>query len=168
MRIEALEPMRVARFRATGKEPEHVSIGYVKRWLLDQRIRNPESVRIFGFDVEVSKADQKLGYRGYEAWASVPARVRPSGGVRIGHMPGGLYAVLRVRDALVDPYARIPTSWQRLATWVERSRDFRLTEGLCLEEEVREGGHLHLDLFAPVAPVPRPRARPRRPQRSPA
>ena len=149
--------MRVACFQAVGKEPEHVSLGYLKSWLLGQRLRDPAALRIFGFDVEVTPADRDRGYRGYEAWASVPDGVRPSGGVRIRRVLGGLYAVLRVPDALVDPYARIPTSWKRLATWVERSHNVRLTEGLCLEEENRRSGSIHLDLFLPVARIPRAR-----------
>ncbi len=156
VRIETLEPVRVARFRAFGKEPEHVSTGYLKRWLLDQRIRDPEGVRIFGFDLETSPAEHKRGIRGYEAMATVPANVRPSEGVRIGRVPGALYAVMRVQDALADPYARIPAGWARLADWVKRSREYRLTEGLCMEEHVQGVGTMHLDLFVPVAPVARP------------
>lgn len=63
VRIVSLEPMRVARFLAKGKEPEHLATGYMKRWLLDQRLRHPEAVRIFGFDVEVSDADRKRAIR---------------------------------------------------------------------------------------------------------
>ncbi len=162
VRIETLEPARVACYRAIGKEPEHLSLGYLKRWLMDRRVRNPRSVRIFGFDVEVSPEERKRGLRGYEVWATVPVGVRPSAGVRIRTAPGGLYAVLRVRDALVDPYARIPAGWKRLGEWTRRNREYRLTEGLCLEEHIQEGGSMHLDLFVPVAPAPRPH--PARPQ----
>ena len=156
--------MRVARFRAVGKEPEHMSTGYLKRWLMDRRVPNPRDVRIFGFDVEVSPEEQKRGFRGYEVWANVPAGVRPGEGVRIHRVPGGLYAVMRVPDALVDPYARIPAGWKRLGEWVHRSREYRLTEGLCLEEHVQGRGSMHLDLFVPVAPVPRPRRATPRPR----
>ncbi len=159
VRIVRLEPMRVAWFRSVGKEPEHVSTGYLKRWLLDRRVRNPREVRIFGFDVELSAAEQQRGLRGYEAWATVPAGVRAGEGVRIRHVPGGLFAVMRVRDALVDPYARIPAGWKRLWEWVKANRDYRLTDGLCLEEHVQGRGSMHLDLFLPVA---RAEERPRR------
>lgn len=165
VRIVALDSMRVARFRAVGKEPEHVSTGYMKRWLMDRRVRDPRSVRIFGFDVEVSPDEAKRGFRGYEVWATVPPTVRAGEAVRVGRAPGGLYAVLRVRDALVDPYARVPAGWQRLADWVKRSGEYRLTEGLCLEEHVQGAGSMHLDLFVPLVRMPRPRpvrARPRR------
>ncbi len=161
--IEALPPMRVARFRAVGKEPEHMSTGYLKRWLMDRRIRNPEAVRIFGFDVELSPAEQKQGLRGYEVWATVPDSVGPGAGVRVRNVPGGLYAVLRVPAALVDPYARIPAGWRHLSEWVQRSREYGLADGLCLEEHVQGRGTMHLDLFVPVAPRAKPRAaRPRR------
>ncbi len=160
--IETLEPTRVACFRAVGKEPEHVSTGYVKRWLLDRRVRNPRTVRIFGFDVDVSPKERKRGFRGYEVWATVPEGVGPGEGVRVRRVPGGLFAVMRVEDALVDPRARIPTGWKRLWDWVKSSREYRLTEGPCLEEHVQGRGTMHLDLFLPVAPVPRPaRRRPR-------
>ncbi len=155
--------MRVARFLAKGKEPEHLATGYMKRWLLDQRLRHPEAVRIFGFDVEVSDADRKRAIRAYEVWAPVPRGVRPSQGVRVRQVPGALYAVLRVRDALLDPYARIPAGWKQLSEWVRLSRDVQLTEGLCLEEHVQTAGSIHLDLFAPVVRVERGRrASPRR------
>lgn len=152
IRIETLGPMRVAAFRAIGKEPEHVSTGYLKRWLLRQRRPGKRPVRIFGFDVELGAADQKRGLRGYEAWAPVPPGVRGSEGVRIRSAPRGLYAVLRVDDALSDPFARIPPAWQHLAGWVAANRDYALTDGLCLEEEIAERGTLHLDLYVPVAP----------------
>lgn len=166
--IEALEPMRVARFRVIGKEPEHLSTGYMKRWLLDRRVRNPRAVRIFGFDVEVSAAEQKKGLRGYEVWATVPAGVRPGEGVRVRSVPGGLFAVLRVRDALVDPYARIPAGWKRLWEWVQQSREYRLSDGLCLEEHVQGRGSMHLDLFMPVQPAARRREGRRRRRRASA
>ncbi len=165
MRIEALKPMRVARFRAVGKEPEHVATGYLKRWLMDRRVPNPRAVRIFGFDVDVSPAEKKKQFRGYEVWATVPGGVRPGQGVRIRDVPGGLYAVLRVTDALVDPYARIPAGWQRLSEWVQGNPSVHLTEGLCLEEHVQGRGTMHLDLFVPVARVTRPRSVPRRSRR---
>ncbi len=157
--------MRVACFRAVGKEPEHLSTGYLKRWLMDRRIRDPRKVRIFGFDVEVSREEHRRGLRGYEAWATVPPGLRPSARVRIRTVPGGLYAVLRVRDALIDPYARIPAGWKRLGEWVRGSRVYRLTEGPCLEEHVQGGGSIHLDLFVPVARSPK--ARRARPQPRP-
>lgn len=159
VRIMRLEPMRVARFRAKGKEPEALALGYLQRWLLDQRLRDPKSVRLFGFDVETSAVEHRRGIRGYEVWAPVPEAVRPSAGVGIRRVPSGLYAVLHVRDALVDPQARIPAGWKALAAWVQRSREVRLTEGLCLEEHIASGGSVHLDLLAPVVRVPRPRPR---------
>lgn len=152
IRIETLEPMRVASFRAIGKEPEHVSTGYLKRWLLRQRLPGRTPVRIFGFDVDVSEAERKRGLRGYEAWAPVPPRARASGGVRIRRSPRGLYAVMRVNDALADPFARIPPAWQHLAKWVANNRRYKLADGLCLEEEIAEGGSIHLDLYVPVSP----------------
>ncbi len=161
VRIVRLEPMRVARFRSVGKEPEHMSTGYLKRWLMDRRIRNPRDVRIFGFDVEVSPAEQKQGLRGYEVWATVPAGVRAGEGVRIRTVPGGVYAVVRVDDALVDPHVRIPAGWHRLWSWVKASHDYRLSDGLCLEEHVQGRGSMHLDLYLPVARAAR------RPQRVP-
>lgn len=157
--------MRVARFRAVAKEPEHLATGYMKRWLMDRRVRDPRAVRIFGFDVDVSPEERKRGLRGYEVWATVPRDVRPSAGVGIRTAPGGLYAVMRVPDALLDPYARIPAGWKRLGAWVQRNREYRLTEGLCLEEHVQEGGSIHLDLFVPVVRAPRSRPARLRPRR---
>ncbi len=163
----ALEPARVARYRAVAKEPEHLATGYMKRWLLDRRVREPRAVRLFGFDVDVSPEERKRGLRGYEVWATVPPGVRLGAGVRIRMAPGGLYAVMRVRDALLDPYARIPAGWKRLGAWIRRSREYRLTEGLCLEEHVQEAGSIHLDLYVPVVRAPRPRPARSRPRRLP-
>jgi DNA gyrase inhibitor GyrI len=155
IRMETLEPMQVACFRATGKEPEHESLGYLKRWVLRQGVRDPGAVRIFGFDVDVSDADRKKGLRGYEAWASVPAGVRPSEGVEIRSFPGGRYAVLRVRNPLVDPFARIPPAWEHLWEWARKNDDLEPATGPCLEEEIQGDRTIDLDLYLPVTPTPR-------------
>lgn len=144
--------MQVAYYRATGKEPEHVSLGYLKRWVMRQGVRDPGAVRIFGFDVDVSESDRKKGLRAYEAWASVPKDVRPSEGVSVRAFPGGQYAVLRVRNPLADPFGRIPPAWEHLGEWARENGDFELAAGPCLEEEIQEGDTIDLDLYLPVMP----------------
>ena len=150
IRMETLGPMRMACFRAVGKDPEQESLGFLKRWVLRQGVRDPGAVRVFGFDVEVGEAEQKKGSRGYEAWASVPPDVRPSEGVTIREFPGGQFAVLRIRNPLADPFGRIPPAWAHLMEWARKSGDYEPAVGPCLEEEIQEGRTVDMDLFLPV------------------
>ncbi len=150
VRIQSLEPLRVACFRAAGLEPEHDAFGAAFAWLEKQGLSLAGGQRLFGFDVEVSPEQAQAGQRGYEVWASLPEALKSTPEVPVRDFSGGLYAVMKVSDPFTDPFAVIPTGWQRLAQWAEASPEYAIGAHQWLEEHIETAEGTYLDLYLPI------------------
>ncbi len=150
VRIQTLEPLRVACFRAISQEPEENAFGAAFAWLEGQGLGNAGR-RVFGFDVEVSPEQAQAGQRGYEVWSSLPDASQSTLEVPVRGFGGGLYAVMKVSDPFTDPWEVIPTGWQRLAGWADASPAYEIGSHQWLEEHVEtvEEG-TYLDLYLPL------------------
>ncbi len=160
VRILTLEPLRVASFRRAGLEPEHDAFEAAFDWLEKQGLARSGALapasrasgtRLFGFDVEVTPEQVQAGQRGYEVWASLPETLQPTSEVPVRSFGGGLYAVMKVSDPFSDPFAVIPTGWQRLAQWAEAGQEYAIaTCGQWLEEHIETAEGTYLDLYLPI------------------
>ncbi len=151
VRIQTLEPLRVASFRAAGLEPEHDAFEAAFDWLEKQGLSLAGGERLFGFDVEVSPEQAQAGQRGYEVWASLPETHQPAPDMPVHGFGGGLYAVMKVSDPFSDPFAVIPTGWQRLAQWAEASQEYAIGGHQWLEEHIETAEGTNLDLYLPIS-----------------
>ena len=150
VRIQTLEPLRVACFRAISPEPEHDSFAAAFDWLDRQGLGSAAGRRVFGFDVEVSPEQAQAGQRGYEVWASLRDAVQSTPEVPVKDFGGGLYAVMKVSDPFSDPFAVIPAGWQRLAQWAGASPAYEMGSHQWLEEHIETAEGTYLDLYLPV------------------
>ncbi len=150
VRIQTLEPLRVACFRAASQEPEHDAFSAAFNWLEGQGLSLAAGQRLFGFDVEVSPEQAQMGLRGYEVWASLPDAILSTAEVPVRGFAGGLYAVMKVSDPFTDPFAVIPTGWQRLAQWAEANPDYAIGTHQWLEEHIETAEGTYLDLYLPI------------------
>ncbi len=149
VRIQSLEPLRVVSFRAASQEPEHDAFAAAFDWMDRQGLSLPGQ-RLFGFDVELSPEQAQAGQRGYEVWASLPEALQTSPEVPVREFDGGMYAVMKVSDPFTDPFAVIPTGWQRLAQWAEASQEYAIAGHQWLEEHIETAEGTYLDLYLPI------------------
>ncbi len=151
VRIQTLEPLRVVSFRAASQEPEHDAFAAAFDWMDQQGLSLMGGSRLFGFDMEVSPEQAQAGQRGYEVWASLPETHQPAPEAPVRSFGGGLYAVMKVSDPFTDPFAVIPTGWQRLAQWAEASQEYAIGSHQWLEEHIETAEGTCLDLFLPLS-----------------
>lgn len=145
--IVRLPSMRVARFSASGENPEHVAFEALSTWagkkgLLDDMDRNP----VFGFDVP----QREPGARGYEYWIRLPEGMGYEEGVECMDIHAGTYAVTTC-ETRGDPFGTIPATWMRLNGWV-RDHGYSPVGGPYLERHMGpvEGEDFTVDLYYPV------------------
>jgi len=118
VRIERLEPMRVAKVRVVSETPERDAWSKLREWaeplgLLKDIKGNP----VFGFN----NPGPGPGLReyGYEFWIRIDPDIEPEGDIQVGDFPGGLYAVTKC-SLLGDP--NILETWKLLWEWVLKSK----------------------------------------------
>jgi DNA gyrase inhibitor GyrI len=149
--IESLAPMRVASYRSFSPYPEMDGAKFMAQWVAERNLSEP--TRDFGFDIDVTPEQRKAGLRGYEFWRTVPAMVQPSGGVTIKEFEGGLYAVVTLEKASLDPFAIIPPGWKALHEWVITHPSYRGGNQQWLEEKISHPDGDDLKLYYPLAPA---------------
>ncbi|MFW9883540.1 MAG: GyrI-like domain-containing protein [Candidatus Thorarchaeota archaeon] len=152
VRIEKLEPMRVARFQAISKSPENDAWEKLRTWaeprgLLDDVKRNP----VFGFN-SPDPSPGKKEY-GYEFWIKVGEDVESKGDVEVKEFEGGLYAVtttpLKADPYVTDEGIMIIGAWKRLGEWIKASK-YEFGDQQCFERAHEIGvseDDLILDLY---------------------
>ena len=148
VRIERLEPMRIASIRVVSDTPERDAWDKMREWaeplgLLKDIGKNP----VFGFNNPSPMPDRRE--YGYEFWIRIDPDVEPEGDIQVINFPGGLYAVTKC-SLLGDP--NILETWKSLWEWVleskyEQRRTHELEKSqnpLAPEED------LILDLYLPI------------------
>ena len=150
VRIERLDPMRVAGVHGFGDSPEPQAYAKLLAWagpagLLEDQKKH----RIFGFN-NPSPSPGSPNY-GYELWIRVGSDVESDGEPEIKEFTGGLYAVSRVTGI-----RHIGPAWSRLSTWCENSK-YKCAGHQWLEEHIgpvtptQSDDEVVLDLFHPIA-----------------
>jgi DNA gyrase inhibitor GyrI len=112
VRIERLEPMKVARFQAIGESPEAPAFEKLKEWAeANGLFGKPQEHPVFGFN-NPTPADDRKEY-GYEFWIRIPPELEAKADVK--EFPGGRYAVV------THPGIPNPKVWLSLWNWVKAS-----------------------------------------------
>jgi DNA gyrase inhibitor GyrI len=152
VRIEKLEPMRVASVRAISKSPEDEAWKKMRTWaeprgLLDNVKKNP----VFGFN-NPNPSPGKEEY-GYEFWIKVGKDVEPEGDIKIKEFKGGLFAVtttpLKADPIYSEDGHHFIGAWKRLGEWIKSSK-YEFGDQHCLERAQDPGASeddLILDLY---------------------
>jgi AraC family transcriptional regulator len=150
--IRTLPPLHVAAYRSISATPEDDGVRFMEQWVAQLGLSEDErrNVRNWGFDIDVSEADQQAGKRGYELWRTVPAHVQADPPVEIKDCPGGLYAVMRITDPFTTPFETIPGGWSRIWNWANEQQEYGHGSHQWLEQAGEDEGGLYLDLYLPV------------------
>ncbi len=149
VRIERLEPMRVASVYGFGESPETIAWGKLIAWAKPRGLLDdPEKHRIFGFN-NPNPTAASPNY-GYEFWIQVEPDVEAEDDVRIIDFNGGLYAVTRCKGA-----ENIGPTWKRLVEWRadsnhKHARHQWLEEHIGPAEADIDADALVLDLYMPI------------------
>jgi DNA gyrase inhibitor GyrI len=149
VRIERLEPARVAWVHAHGPNPEEDCWSRLRAWADGQGLLSqPSNHPVFGFN---NPPVAEVGTEhGYEMWMVIDAGAREAAGVGFKDFVGGLYAVTQC--ALAGGQG-VPATWKALLRWVHTSqyawrRDTheleRVLDPLAAEQDVV------LDLYLPI------------------
>ncbi|MHA2118827.1 MAG: AraC family transcriptional regulator, partial [Candidatus Thorarchaeota archaeon] len=152
VRIEKLEPMRVASIQAISKSPENEAWNKMRTWaeprgLLDDVKKNP----VFGFN-NPNPSPGKEEY-GYEFWIKVGDDAEPEGDIKIKEFEGGLFAVtttpLKADPIYSEDGHHFIGAWKRLGDWIKSSK-YEFGDQQCLERAHDPGASeddLILDLY---------------------
>ena len=150
VRVERLEPMRVASVRAVSEIPEPDAWETMRAWaepagLLDDLAAHP----VFGFN-NPNPSSGRAEY-GYEFWIRVDLETQAEGGIEVKDFGGGSFAVTTCKIK-GDPQGSVFEVWQKLFEWVKSSEyEWRRTHELekVVNPQASEG-ELVLDLYLPI------------------
>jgi AraC family transcriptional regulator len=145
VRIEELEPMRVACVRVVSESPEQDSWEKLQSWAEAKGyLGNVEDHPIFGFNNPSPSTDRKE--YGYEFWIRVPPDEEPEGEIDIQDFPGGLYAVTTIKGL------PNPDVWISLWKWVQSSPyEWRKTNELeKVHDPFASQDEIMFDLYLPI------------------
>ena len=147
VRIERLEPMRVASVSAYSTTPEADAWDALLAWAKGKGLLNGGmAYRLFGYDLP---SQGENAPRGYRTWITLGPDFQcgPEESVQTQEFGGGLYAVTRCR------LADIVDTWAKLHEWVKQS-PYRIGRHQWLEEHLTlpqsPWQDVMLDLFHPI------------------
>jgi DNA gyrase inhibitor GyrI len=148
VRIERLEPMRMASVRVVSDTPERDAWEKLCEWaeplgLLEDIEKNP----VFGFNNPSPTPDRRE--YGYEFWICIDPDIKPEDEIQVIDFPGGLYAVTKCA-LLGDP--NILETWKLLWEWILVSKyEHRRTHELEKPQNpLSPEEDLILDLYLPI------------------
>jgi DNA gyrase inhibitor GyrI len=114
VRIERLEPMRVAAVRVISQTPERDAWEIMQAWAQSRGLLDDiQSHPVFGFNNPPPQPDSKE--YGYEFWIRVSPEAKATSQIEIKDFPGGLYAVTTCQGF------PNPQLWMSLWQWVKSS-----------------------------------------------
>lgn len=153
VRIEKLEPMRVASFHGFGTEPEAIAFGKLAAYAQPRGYLNDlETNPVFGFNNPNPSAGSP-NY-GYEVWLSIGPEVEPKEGddFEIKEFEGGTYGVTRCE--VKGDFEVIGETWKKLNAWREDS-NYGPGNWQWFERSIKLGidppDEFILDLYIPIS-----------------
>ncbi len=145
VRIERLEPMRVASVHVVGKHPETEAWEKLKAWAEPQGLlKDPKQHPVFGFN-NPNPSPERKEY-GYEFWIRVGREAASEGSVGVKEVAGGRFAAMTHRG-----YPS-PQVWKQLWDWV-RSSGYRWRKAHELEriqDPLASEAEVIVDLYLPI------------------
>jgi DNA gyrase inhibitor GyrI len=145
VRIEKLEPMRVASVRIVSEHPEAAAWQLLREWAEPRGLlKDLQQHPVFGFNNPNPSPDRK-DY-GYEFWIRVEPDAVSEGPVEVKDVTGGRFAVMTHRGC------PNPQAWKRIWQWVQdngfhwrKTHELeRLLDPLAREDEMTS------DLYLPI------------------
>jgi DNA gyrase inhibitor GyrI len=146
VRIEFLEPMRVAQFQAFGRSPEAQAWARLRSWAEPLGLlKDAEAHPVFGFN-NPSPSRPGEDY-GYEFWIRIAPEMQVESGIESLEFSGGWYAVTTCRGF------PNPDLWMQLLGWVRSPHHYRRTHELeHLHNPLASETEMTFDLYLPIEP----------------
>ncbi len=145
VRIERLEPMRVASVQVVSERPETEAWEKLKAWAEPQGLlKDPKQHPVFGFN-NPNPSPERKEY-GYEFWIRVGPEAASEGSVTVKEVDGGRFAAMTHRG-----YPS-PQVWKQLWDWVHSS-GYRWRKAHELErihDPLGSGAEVTFDLYLPI------------------
>lgn len=114
VRLERLQPMRAVCAHAFSDTPEEDAWKKIEAWAKPKGLLQREAgTRVFGRNTYPTDNPEP---HGYEFYLTVGLGIEPEGDIKIGEIPGGLYAVLRFKDL-----GKIREAWEQLWNWIKEN-----------------------------------------------
>ena len=148
MRIQRLEPMRVASVRVVSETPERDAWRKLRAWAESKGLLDdPESHPIFGFN-NPNPSPERKEY-GYELWIRVGPEAQSEGEIEVKDFAGGRYAVTTCK---LHGEPNVMETWKQLWDWAQRSGyKWRKTHELEKAQNPRASEEdLILELYLPI------------------
>jgi DNA gyrase inhibitor GyrI len=158
VRVEKLEPMRIASVRVISETPERDAWDKLRAWagakgLLDHIDQHP----VFGFNHPSPSPKQKA--YGYEFWLRVDRDFKSEGEIEVKDFAGGLYAVATCK-LQEDPLGSVGEVWRKLWNWAQTG-DYKWRRTHELEKPHHPQASeedMVLDLYLPIEERAKPPA----------
>ncbi len=114
VRLERLETTRAVYTHVLSDTPEEDAWRKIERWAKPKGLLEEDSrTRVFGRNTYPTDNPEP---HGYEFFLTVGPDAEPEGDIKVGEIPGGLYAVLRFKN--LD---NIRKAWGHLWNWIKNS-----------------------------------------------
>lgn len=156
VRLVELPAMKIASFHGFGESPEDIALSAMYEWADRHNYFQIKGVRCFGFN-NPDPTPGSSNY-GYEVWLSIPEGMQTED-KQVQQFEGGLYAVVNCSGKVEEAGSFIPSTWKKLAEWMENS-PYQMGKHQWLEEQVpfegislpemNASGKLNLDLYLPI------------------
>jgi len=111
VKLQRLTPMTAAYVHADGPNPEEDARKIITQYSTTNGLTQKKGARLFGRNTYPTDAPEP---HGYEYYLTVDSDVKSGGEISIKEVPGGLYAVLEVKNLF-----NIVEGWKSLFSWVE-------------------------------------------------
>lgn len=112
--LKRIKPLRVAHSHVLSETPEEDVWKKIETWARCKGLLTGEKgTRIFGRNTYPTNNPEP---HGYELFLTVDHSIIPEGDIKIGEIPGGLYAVLK--STSLD---QMGDAWRYLWSWIEKS-----------------------------------------------
>jgi DNA gyrase inhibitor GyrI len=145
VRIEILEPMRVASIRVVSEHPETEAWERLRLWAEPRGfLKDPRQHPVFGFN-HLSPSPERKEY-GYEFWIRVGPEVIAEDPIEIKEVAGGRFAVI------THPGYPNPQVWKQLWDWVQKNGyRWRKTHELeKMHDALAPEAEIVFDLYLPI------------------
>ena len=115
VRLERLETLPIAYTHVLSETPEEDAWRKIEAWAKPRGLLEKNAAtRVFGRNTYPTNNPEP---HGYEFFLTVSPDIKPEGDIKMGEIPGGLYAVLRFKNL-----SNITEAWEYLWRWIEDNK----------------------------------------------
>lgn len=158
--IRKVPAFRMARYVMISQNPEPDVQNYMRAWGKESGLlaMNPEAVLIgWDFPFVSQELQLRFGLHGYVAAYMLPEKFKEiCPGVEYAQNKEAEYAVITVKEPMIQPFERIPTGYKHIMKFLEMNnfKDKPCDDVIgCFEHEYEKDGVAYMDIYVHVDSV---------------